>query len=278
MFNRIIVPVDGSDEAWLATEVADRLAASCGSELELLLVAGPGDPTGDRLRARIGRTPWAANTPELAIISGDRGVATAIADYASRASGGVLVMATSGRGRSQAVLGSTAAEVLAITGGPIIAVGPKADADKAFQSDELIVTVDGSEVSETALGLAGAWGDGLQLRPWVVSVVDPQAAPVDAVESGYVARLAQQLAAETGQDAEFEVLHDDRPARAITDFAESHGARFIVLATHGRTGLARLTMGSVAADVVRNAPCPVIVLRPEASLLQDGDGAAHAAV
>ena len=48
---------------------------------------------------------------------------------------------------------------------------------------------------------------------------------------------------------------------AITDAAERHGADLIVLATHGRTGLVHLLLGSVAERVARMATCPVLTVR-----------------
>jgi nucleotide-binding universal stress UspA family protein len=52
------------------------------------------------------------------------------------------------------------------------------------------------------------------------------------------------------------------PGREIPDFAESLHADLIVLPSHGRTGISRLLIGSVAERVVRRAHCPVLVLRP----------------
>jgi nucleotide-binding universal stress UspA family protein len=51
------------------------------------------------------------------------------------------------------------------------------------------------------------------------------------------------------------------PAQAIVDYATATGAGLIVMGTHGRTGLAHLLMGSVAEQVVRTAPCPVLTVR-----------------
>lgn len=50
------------------------------------------------------------------------------------------------------------------------------------------------------------------------------------------------------------------PADEILMYAESLGARFIVMGTHGRSGLARAIVGSVAESVVRGATCPVVVV------------------
>lgn len=279
MFNRITVPVDGSAVSWRATTVGDRLAAACDAELELVYVElRPEDPITYRIDEQIAQTTWTVDAPRLTVLTGPRGEAQAIADYVTELNGAMLVMASSGRGRSEAVLGSVMAEVLGLTYGPVIVVGPEVDVDAEF-APELMVPVDGSELSETALGLAGAWGIGLGLRPWVVSVADPDHPQMgDAAESGYVSRMAHELASRTRRDVEFEVLHDDRPARAIARFAETLAPQLIVMATHGRSGLARLTLGSVAADVVRRAKCPVVLIRPPELLYRrhDADAAATA--
>jgi hypothetical protein len=51
------------------------------------------------------------------------------------------------------------------------------------------------------------------------------------------------------------------PAEAIIDYAGATGTSLIVMGTHGRTGLAHLLIGSVAEQVVRTAPCPVLTVR-----------------
>ncbi len=51
------------------------------------------------------------------------------------------------------------------------------------------------------------------------------------------------------------------PAAEIVRFARERGCDLLVLGTHGRTGLERLVLGSVAERVVRQAPCPVLVAR-----------------
>ena len=55
------------------------------------------------------------------------------------------------------------------------------------------------------------------------------------------------------------------PAEAIVDLAESEGAELIIMATHGRTGLGRMLMGSVAEAVVRKAKCPVLTVKAGAA-------------
>ena len=57
------------------------------------------------------------------------------------------------------------------------------------------------------------------------------------------------------------------PATEIVRVAEEEQAELIVLGTHGRTGLSRILMGSVAEAVVRHAPCPVLIYRQDADKL-----------
>jgi universal stress protein A len=55
------------------------------------------------------------------------------------------------------------------------------------------------------------------------------------------------------------------PYRKIVEVAEAERVDLIVMATHGRTGLSHLVMGSVAERIVRTAPCPVLTIRPTAT-------------
>jgi nucleotide-binding universal stress UspA family protein len=66
-------------------------------------------------------------------------------------------------------------------------------------------------------------------------------------------------------------MADGRPSEEIVRTAEEHNAELIVMGTHGRTGLGRLVMGSVAEEVVRKASCPVLTLKsplPAAEILE----------
>ena len=55
------------------------------------------------------------------------------------------------------------------------------------------------------------------------------------------------------------------PATAIVEMAQRENVSLIVMPTHGRTGLMRLLMGSVAEEVVRKAKCPVLTVKPAAA-------------
>jgi nucleotide-binding universal stress UspA family protein len=55
------------------------------------------------------------------------------------------------------------------------------------------------------------------------------------------------------------------PVNEIVEFAERENVDLIVMASHGRTGLSRLLMGSIAEGVMRKAPCPVLIVRQPAT-------------
>ena len=65
------------------------------------------------------------------------------------------------------------------------------------------------------------------------------------------------------------------PGTTIARFAKEQNVNYIVMPTHGRTGLTRLLMGSVAEEVVRKAPCPVLTVKdatapnPQASVIEE---------
>jgi universal stress protein A len=54
------------------------------------------------------------------------------------------------------------------------------------------------------------------------------------------------------------------PAEEIVRCAREFGCDLLVMGTHGRSGIGHLALGSVAEAVIRAAPCPVLVVRPQA--------------
>lgn len=145
--------------------------------------------------------------------------------------------------------------------------------------DKVLLTTDGSrfaeEAAEVALGLAKKCS--AEVR--VVTVVEhPPYYGTPEASALYDAELYRSLSAELeklGQDAVERLgktvaeaglsgstaVRRGAPAEEICAEAEEWGADVIVLSTHGRTGLARLVLGSVANQVVNHACCPVLLYR-----------------
>jgi len=269
MFQRIIVPIDGSPQSWSAAKVGAIIAGACAADMELVSVVfepTDADRVVSEMRSGLDFLSDIPVEPSATAVSADRSadetVGAALARHAESVSGSMIVMSSTGRGRSAAVLGSVADDVLRAMLGPIIVVGPEVDEFESFTGD-IVVPVDGSEFSETSLPLAASWGIAFGATPWIVEVLtEPVPAGLDVFETSYPSRLAQELRSMSHHDVEFDVLHGPAAARAITDYALHNEVSLIVMSTHGRSGLSRFSVGSTSAAVVRSAKCPVVLHRP----------------
>lgn len=266
MFQHLVVPIDGSAASWAAVRAAARMAAAVDGELDVVTVVdrlADITPARDDLTSGLTALGTLPVDPRVHVLANDV-VAKAIADHVEELNGAMVVMSSHGHGRSAAVVGSTTDDVLRRLYGPVVVVGPDVDTDRVGSlGGTYVVPLDGSSASEQIIPIAEAWAIEFGGVPWLVEVIAPGVhVSADVFESAYPARLAAKLRAKTGHDVEYEVLHGDKPSRAIVDFAAGNQATFIFATTHGRTGLDRLRIGSVAAEVVRHAPCPVVLHRP----------------
>ena len=90
--------------------------------------------------------------------------------------------------------------------------------------------------------------------------------PDDATIQRAATEALQKRAAElsTGGVKNVEAfVEEGEPYATIVKRAEAFGADLIVAGSHGRTGLSRMLLGSVAEKIVRHSPCPVLVVRTE---------------
>ena len=262
----LIVPLDGRDDSVRAVGLAARVATRLGSPLTLISVvdAAEADDRSAWLRTIADRLPDADVTTK-AIVSDDPAAAI-VAEAGTQA---VVCIATAGSVRFHAGhFGSIAEGVARAIGRPVLMVGPNVDPSPGERSQRVVVPVDGSELSERALGPAAELAEVLGVPLWIVSVVSPSEVAAAARhgaqvadEAGYVHNLARRVGQDHGLDVQYEVLHSDHPDRAIVDFV-GHDAT-AVMTTHGRTGLRRIFAGSVAAGVVAHSQRAVAVLRPE---------------
>ncbi|MBI2822472.1 MAG: universal stress protein [Acidobacteria bacterium] len=139
---------------------------------------------------------------------------------------------------------------------------------------KIVLATDFSEASlgalETALGLALESGATLYL----IHVLEfPPSADLEAVEvEGLVDKMYREdqqrlqglipKGRKKGLKTEVAVLRGT-PAKKIAEFALKKAADMIVVGTHGRKGLARVFLGSTAEQLLRRAPCQVLVVKPK---------------
>lgn len=138
----------------------------------------------------------------------------------------------------------------------------------------MLCTLDGSPLAEQALPHAVAMARAFGARLTLLRVVEVPPLPVlpelATVEVELLPQLLEEARAyinakvgelrQQGLDVEGEVV-EGRAAEAIADYAAEHSIDLIVMATHGRSGLSRWAFGSVAERVLRQAHCPVLLIR-----------------
>jgi nucleotide-binding universal stress UspA family protein len=217
-----------------------------------------------------------------------RTVVEALAEHAAVSGADLVVMTTHGRGPlSRFWLGSVADALMRRLTAPLLLIRPREDdapsLAAALPLRRVLVPLDGSEEAEAVLqpaaDLAGADAEYTLFR-----VVDPLPvvgldAPLYSPRGDGPPSRRLQIAAEEarayldgparrlrgrGARVETRTAVDPSPGAAILYGAAAAKCDLIALATHGRGGLARLLLGSVADKVVRGAAVPVLVHRTAA--------------
>ncbi|MCH7483076.1 MAG: universal stress protein [Chloroflexi bacterium] len=316
MYERILVPLDGSELARQALPYAGAIAAARSVYVELVEVVAPLEalikpPTEDEFAAvgaGVGAYPWPASdewagvaerfreeavkrlaeaesligggtATRSVVLDGDP--ATAIIKEADKQPGTLIVMATHGRsGIGRWLLGSVTDKVVRHAHHPTLVVRARDDVDGTVGTiGEVILPLDGSSISEAAVPHAVEMSKILGVGISLVRTVSP-ASHADAFAE-YMPDGYAQMVEEAREDAEEYLegmatrIRDQgvSPVRTeasignassmIVDRARAAQKPLVVMATHGRSGLGRWVLGSVADRVVRHGPGPVLVVRPD---------------
>jgi nucleotide-binding universal stress UspA family protein len=189
-----------------------------------------------------------------------------IVDLADAENCDVIVMGRRGLRRiERALIGSVTARVIGHTQRDVLVV----PLGTVVGWKKIVFATDGSKHSvkaaDRAIQFAKSYGGELR----VISVVDVPsefyAEAPQAVED--LVRKAKSYVADVKKKAEAEGVETEtfvgeaEADEAITNLAKEQNADMIIIGSHGRTGLRRLLMGSVAEKVIGYAPCPVLVVK-----------------
>ena len=299
MFSTLVVPLDGSEVAERALPYAVRFAAERGGRVVLVRAALGPPPSGldwerQQLEVMDEATAYLSSVAEkvatrvpvtTAPLYGH--AADAILSAAEQFDADSIVMASHGRtGLAHLLQGSVAEAVLTRSHLPVFVVyarpGEAAAPPFDSASAHIMVPLDGSSFAETALPVAleivGTTGE------MVLASVATAPDHVERDEQGHVrAYLDQQEEAirrETvqylrqveaylkQQRPDLHVAIDVRigdPAPGIVMAEIAHAVDLIVMATHGRTGIRRAVLGSVAGAVLTAGSVPVLLVSPAAT-------------
>jgi nucleotide-binding universal stress UspA family protein len=197
----------------------------------------------------------------------------------------LVVMTAHRHGRlAHLVLGDVSERLVRHVSVPVLVTRPRPGIPELAlqpQLEHILVPLDGSEFAERIVPHAQQLAALLHARMTLLSVVAPVVAQASAatagtetglsetaderagphLDSAALQRIAEPLRAQ-GIGVDTEVVVDGRPAAAITEYADKHGADLIAMTTHGRGAVKRFFAGSVAEGVLRDATAALLVLRP----------------
>jgi nucleotide-binding universal stress UspA family protein len=300
MYRAIMVPLDGSSFGEYALPLALSLARSAGALLHLVHVHVAVAPlfvdampaledtldtencAGERAYLE-GLAQRLAPNGKIAITTSllDARVVDALHAYTAAQRIDLVVMSTHGRGAlSRVWLGSVADRLVRCARVPVLLVRPQETAPELAPVPllkHLLIPLDESALADQALAHAVVLGTLTEAEYTLLYVVEPviggygmepYGAAIDeqvlsqarAHAQSYLERVAVRLRSEALRVQTAVVL--GLPAQTILDYSRTHAVDAIAMASHGRSGTARLLLGSVADKVVRGASVPVLLCRP----------------
>lgn len=297
---QILVPLDGSDFAEGALSTAVALATRDGAQIQLLSVVPTEPPFGFTDEAMLTgwvdeekalqrdymkktAASVAASSEDLRVEASVQvgNVGATIREVSDALDVDLVILTTHGRGAFGRVwLGGTADQLLRSLERPVLLLPPTPAGRKPLAEDpvrHVLVPLDGSEAAEAALDvlplLLPAPGD---VRLTLASVVEdfavPTGYPQHATGAGlveeerrrmtaYLDAVARRLEHEGPGVPETRVLVADSAARGLLRYCRETEVEAIALSTHGRGGVPRLLLGSVADKLIRGAGVPILVNR-----------------
>jgi nucleotide-binding universal stress UspA family protein len=281
----ILIPLDGSSEAESVLPYLRDLAPKFGSRVHILGV-GIGRKTrrvNRLIEDYINRTANKLHSDNIKAEPVIRyGVAAdKILDFTTEKEIDLIVMATHGRGGiTRWWMGSVAEKVISEATAPVLLVrskrpGTTRASDKLNFPHRILAPLDGSDIGEAALPYAETIAKNSRASVSLLQIISPPGtieanllggpdwrkfvkAMHDAGEN-YLKGVAERLS-DRDIKVTYEVATGD-PADKIVEYATDKGGDLIAMSTHGRTGVARWVLGSVADKVLHGARLPILLVR-----------------
>jgi nucleotide-binding universal stress UspA family protein len=279
MYRSVVVPLDGSSFSERAVAFAARLGAAGADVVLVRAVLEPmvvTNASAARIAAARQEAAVAEAEQDLAAIAEKtraQGTAvttrvepryppTAIRETTDEGGADLIVMATHSRAAPlRAVLGSVAEEVLRTSHVPMLLIPPSCEKPWPVTGPlRVLVALDGSPIAEQVLVPALELADALDADLDLVRVVDDEAPTAHDVAEQYLRQLVESLRGRAPR-LRLQVLTGN-PADRILELARREPAHVIAMATHGRSGLGRILMGSVTTAMLQRADIPLLVVGP----------------
>jgi nucleotide-binding universal stress UspA family protein len=275
----IVVGFDGTEEAYDALELAERLRSATGKELILAVVDENAPPPSDaggyweyqqNYFAEMGRKAVEhLGHREISRRTASDSAPAALQQIAEAEDADVIVLGSTHRGQVGRVLAGSVGERL-LAGAPCsIAIAPKGFADASHPSLGIIgVGYDGGEESQLALATAADLARGSDSSLRLIGVAGEHDARMEAELAGALERCR-------GVPAERKLVVGE-PAAALAD--QGVELDLLVIGSRDYGPVRSVLLGGVSREVMRIAPCPVIVVPRSAATREAGIVSADAEV
>jgi hypothetical protein len=272
-FDHLLVATDGSEFSASALRVATRFAQRNKAELTTMSMVTI-DLEAEAIAASAARMTEAEARQALAeaqVAARAEGYETQIelcegltphkeiVRMADDQHADLIVMGRRGRrGLALMMVGDSTRRVISYADCSVLVVQRAAE----IWRERILLATDGSRHGERAAQAAGQVAKIFGLPITVLSVLRSRFDDVWHTEAELeVERIKGGLALQ-GIEVDSALVEGVDPAAAIVELARQRGADLIVMGSHGRTGLSRLLLGSVAEGVIGHAACPVLVVKP----------------
>ncbi len=296
MYNRIMVPLDGSELAEVTLWYAARLTGRLKAALTLVYVSPQDEVTSTHMHecylkdviTRIKKAARSAGRDEVNVdykmLKGDP--AEEIVDYADKAKIDLIILSTQGKsGIKRWPLGNVANKVVSATSKQVLLIrakGAKTDVYKG-SLEKVLVPVDGSKQSESILRYITHLAKELDLdvtlqHVWMRRVPSyPTREGLERLKKekkqaeNYILRLESRM---KSKGVRTSVVLDDitqgSEAEQIIKLAEDGKYSMVAMATHGWSGVERWIFGSTANKVLNEGSTPLLLARPIKSRKRTG--------
>ena len=296
MFKKILVPLDGSKIAEAVIPFAREIAARSGAELLFVTAVQQVGVWDAALSLQVLKRESEIAADYLATVEKDvsgegQKVATQVLDgdaaeavLAAADEAGVDLIAISTHGRSGVsrwLFGSVATRILEHAGVPLLVLRPKEGEDRGAPGPvvkKILVPLDGSEVAKSVLPVVEEFAKTMGASLVLYHSVAPLSAYPGFESAGAAAlgeaveemqRQAREILARASEEVKSRgveattVVSLGTAVDGVLSAADELDVDLIAIATHGRSGLGRVVLGSVADGVIRrSADVPCLVIRP----------------
>lgn len=281
---RILLPVDASEAALQPLGLAAELARALRADLHFLWVDAADQespPPEFPSRQEVDEALWLAEPERLREVAQSSGyqpaliralaygatASSVIAEYCVEQAIDLVIMASRRRGVVARLLDKSSAVDVVRHAPCSVLVVPDGSLEKVIAiPPQMLVAVDDSEESSSAMGVAEALRRSLEGDLFLVHVESAprvgEAASLAAVSSGDDGmRALLEDAMESGRVEAELLIRRGAPAATILQVVDELDTDLLVMGSHGRQGLQRLLLGSVAEHVIVRSPVPVLVVR-----------------